>query len=146
MFLLLADQDQLLFVLRSGTGWMDGKYSVPGGVKESFETLPQAVAREGQEEVGVIIDPADLILVHTMHNFTTGQEWLGVFFLANKWSGKLELKEPHKHSELKWINRNQLPENISPYVRQAIQHYLTNSHYSEYGWDITDDGTENPYR
>ena len=146
VFLLLLNEGKLLFVLRNDTGWMDGKYSVPGGVKEPLETLPQAVAREGEEEVGAIIDPEDLVLVHTMHNFTTGQEWIGAFFLAKKWAGQLELKEPGKHSELKWIPADNLPDNISPYVKQAIEHFLLQSGYSEYGWDIADDGTESPYR
>ncbi|SRR5258708_7154121 len=143
VFLILLKEERAVFLLRSDTGWMDGKYSVPGGVKEPTETLQQAIIREAQEEVGAVIQPENLLLAHMMHNFTTGQEWIGAFFITDKWEGNLDVKEPHKHGELRWLPLDDLPANTSPYVRQAIRHYLMGSQYSEYGWEIPDD--ENLY-
>jgi 8-oxo-dGTP diphosphatase len=145
VFLLLLDGDKLLFILRSDTGWLDGHYSVPGGVKEPKETLPEAIIREAAEEVGADINPEDLLLVHIMHNFTTGQEWIGSFFATQKWGGELQIKEPHKHGELKWVSIDRLPDNTSPYVRQAIENYRAGSTYSEFGWDVPEDADEDSY-
>lgn len=145
VFLLLIQNNQILVMLRTDTGWMDGQYSVPSGVKESKETLSQALVREAAEEIGVTIDPEDLLLVHIMHNFTTGQEWIGSFFKAERWHGQPELKEPHKHSEMRWVDLLNLPKNLSPYTRQALQHYLVQSLYSEFGWDVPEEADEDAY-
>lgn len=145
VFLFLLKDEELLFLLRADTGWMDGQYTVPSGVKEPGETLAQATAREATEEIDVAILAEDLILVHLMHNFTTGQEWIGAFFATEKWEGEPKLNEPHKHGELKWADPHRLPDNTSPYVRQAIEHYLANIAYSEFGWDVAEDGEEEHY-
>jgi 8-oxo-dGTP diphosphatase len=145
VFLLMLDGDKLLLILRSDTGWFDGHYSVPGGVKEPKETLSAAVTREAAEEVGTEISPEDVLLVHTMHNFTTGQEWIGTFFITQKWAGTPQIKEPHKHGELRWVDINDLPKNVSPYVRQAIEQYLNGVSYSEFGWEVPEDADEQKY-
>lgn len=145
VFVFLLREPQILLILRNDTGWLDGHYSVPGGVKEPQETLVEAAIREAQEEVGVTLKPEALQLVHLMHNFTTGQEWIGAFFLARDWEGEVTLNEPHKHAELRWSGIHDLPENISPYVLQALEGYLEKLPYSQFGWEISPDANEEEY-
>lgn len=145
VFVFLLKDPHILLILRNSTGWLDGHYSVPGGVKEPQETLVEAAIRETQEEVGITLKPEALQLVHTMHNFTTGQEWIGVFFLARQWDGEAAINEPHKHAELKWSTLHDLPENISPYVLQALEGYQEQLPYSQFGWDIPADADEEKY-
>lgn len=145
VFVLMLDGNNILLLLRSDTGWFDGYYSLPGGIKEKNEPLNVAAVRETSEEVGVTIDPANVDLVHVMHNRTTGEEWRGDFFVAKKWEGEPKLKESHKHGELKWVPLTELPANMSPYVRQAIDHYTKGIFYSMFGWEIGDDSSEEDY-
>jgi hypothetical protein len=42
--------------------------------------------------------------------------------------------EPHKCDDLRWFELNKLPENIIPYVKQAIDNIRNKKFYSEYGW------------
>lgn len=132
VFLFLVQENKILLIKRSNTGWMDGFYSVPAGSIDGGETLVQSITREAKEEVNVDVKEKDLQLVHTLHCITHGEEWMGVFFIANKWNGEPMVNEPHKHSEVKWVDIRALPENIIPYVKQAIESYLNNSIYSEY--------------
>jgi 8-oxo-dGTP pyrophosphatase MutT (NUDIX family) len=145
VFLLFLQGNEILFLLRSNTGWLDDHYSPPGGVKEPGETLPAAAIREATEEVGLTVLPENLMLAHVMHNFTSGQEWIAAFFITEKWSGTPGIKEPHKHSDLKWVHIENLPENTSPYVRQAIEAYLEEMPYSEFGWNIPADSKDEEY-
>ena len=74
----------------------------------------------------------DLELVHTLHCLTNGEEWMGVFFIAHTWNGEPIVNEPNKRSEVKWSDVTILPDNIIPYVKQAIESYMNKSIYSEY--------------
>ena len=134
VFLLLIENGNILLIKRSNTGWMDGYYSVPAGALDGKENLIQAVIREAKEEVNIKVAKKDVKLVHTMHVVTHGEEWIGAFFIASKWKGKLRVNEPEKHSEIKWVSLDELPKNIIPYVKQACGAYKNNKMYSDYGW------------
>jgi ADP-ribose pyrophosphatase YjhB (NUDIX family) len=111
VFLILKKENQILLLKRSNTGWMDGYFSIPAGALDGDETLSDAIIREAKEEVSVDVLKNDLTLVHTIHCFINGEEWLGQFFLAEKWGGNIKVNEPDKHSEVKWVDVNNLPEN-----------------------------------
>ncbi len=136
VFLLLIEENNVLLIKRSNTGWMDGFYSVPAGALDGQENLVQAVIREAKEEVNVTVAKKDIRLAHTMHNITHGEEWIGAFFVAEKWKGTPMVNEPEKHGEIRWTSLDKLPKNIIPYVKQACKSYKENKPYSEYGWDI----------
>jgi 8-oxo-dGTP diphosphatase len=135
VFLFLIQDNSVLLIKRSNTGWMDGYYSVPAGALDGNENLVQAVIREAKEEVNVTVAKKDVQLVHTMHNMTHGEEWIGAFFVAHKWKGIPKVNEPEKHSEVKWVSIDSLPDNVIPYVKQAINAHRKNQFYSEFGWE-----------
>ncbi|MFO0703713.1 MAG: NUDIX domain-containing protein [Patescibacteria group bacterium] len=134
VFLLLIKDGKVLLIKRSNTGWMDGFYSVPAGALDEGESVLSAIVREAKEEVGVTVSKKDLYLVHTIHCLNHGEEWVGLFFLSDKWRGEPKINEPHKHSELLWTSIKKLPKNLIPYVRQAIIKTAKQNQYSEFGW------------
>lgn len=136
VFIFMLDGDNILLLLRENTGWLDGYYSVPGGMKESKEVVHLAALRELKEEVGVIAEPSDLQKIHFMHCFTTGEEWYGIFYVLTKWQGVPSIQEPHKHKELLWVPIAELPQKMSPYILQAIHCYQKQEHSSDFGWEL----------
>lgn len=134
IFLFLIKGRKIVVLKRGNTGWLDGFYSVPAGALDGNETLSEAVCREAKEEVAVSVNPKDVKLVHTMHCLTEGSEWIGAFFVTKKWKGKPKLNEPEKHEEVKWNSIDSLPEDMIPYVKQALESYSNGIAYSEYGW------------
>jgi 8-oxo-dGTP pyrophosphatase MutT (NUDIX family) len=135
VFVLLMKDDEVCMLQRTGTGWMDGWFSIPAGGLDADETLHAAAIREAHEETGVRIAPEHLRYVHTLHSKTDGRAWLGHFFQATAWEGTPELREPDKHGDLQWRAINALPPETVPYVRQAILSVTAGVPYSEYGWD-----------
>jgi 8-oxo-dGTP pyrophosphatase MutT (NUDIX family) len=135
VFVMLVREDAICMLRRTGTGWMDGSFSIPAGGLDTGETIAAAAIREVYEEVGVIIAPENLDYVHTLHGKTDDRTWVGHFFRAEIWKGEPTLREPNKHRELQWRPIIALPSQTIPYVQQAIRCVADLKPYSEYGWD-----------
>jgi len=135
--LFLIKDNQILLLRRYQTGWQDGNYSVPAGHVEKGEQATKTVVREATEEIGVEIAPKDLIVCGFMHRRKSGdgEERIDFFFRAIKWQGDIRIGEPDKCDDLRWFPLNQLPDNIVPYVKMAIENYRKGLVYSEFGWD-----------
>ncbi|WP_221289275.1 NUDIX hydrolase [Stygiolobus caldivivus] len=137
--LFLLGDNKILLQLRKNTGYRDGCWSVIAGHVEAKESATEAMIREAREEAGIELSREDLSLVHVMHRFEN-QERVDFFFKANKWRGKLTIREPDKAERLEWFGLSELPKNIVPYVKQAIELGLKKGViYSEYGWEDVKD-------
>lgn len=101
------------------------------------ENFTQCMIREAAEEADVILTPADLQVAHIMHRRSTTIEnkyKIDTFFLAKQWTGDITNKEPHKCDDLFWFDLDNLPENLIPYIKQAIDCIKSQIFYSEHGW------------
>lgn len=133
-YLILIEENKVLLLKRSNTGYMDGYYGLPSGHLDGNETARQGGAREIKEEIGIIVEPLDLRVVHVMHRKAENDERIDFFVTTNRYQGEIANCEPHKCEELKWFNLDNLPENIIPYIKEAINKYKVGDFYSEWGW------------
>lgn len=135
-YILLEKDGKIAFVLRSGTDWMNDYYGLPSGKVEHDEAFIAAAIREGKEEVGVELVPADLEPVLTVHRKADGDApyWVDMYFRARKWGGEPYNAEPHVHSELAWLDPKKLPDNVIPSVAAALEAIQDGQNYLEYGW------------
>lgn len=137
-YLVLVKGNKILLSRRYNSGFQDGLYSFPAGhLGEDEETLSQAMVREAREEIGVEIDSADLELVHVIHRKQrepTNERRINFFFTAKKWKGEPKIMEPDKCDDLRWFELDSLPDNIIPYIKQAVGCFRKNVKYSEYGF------------
>lgn len=138
-YLVLLNDGKILLQRRFNTGYMDGNYGLPAGHVDKGESFTECIIREAQEEIGVELVPQDLKVAHIMHRFS-GTDWgdlgyrIDLFFVAEKWQGNIEIKEPDKCDDLQWFDLANLPENIIPYIKLALENIKNKIFYSELGW------------
>lgn len=101
------------------------------------EAATAGLAREAFEEAGLVIDPADLELVHTVHTVDRpgARPRMQLFFRPRRWEGVPEVREPDRCLGWEWFSVKDLPESIVPYTRVAIEGIRAGRSYSELGWD-----------
>lgn len=127
---------RVLLLRRFNTGYEDGNYSVVAGHLEGKETVVAAAVREAQEEVGIEIDPADVEVVGVMHR-RSEDERVDFFVAVREWSGTISNREPHRCDHLQWYDLEALPENVIPYLRQALHNYRCGRWFDSFGWKET---------
>ncbi len=130
--LLLERDGKRLFLRRSNTGYMDGCFSLVAGHVEDGESVREAAAREAREEVGVVLEPEALELLHVMHR-NENQSRIDFFFRA-ACDGGVENCEPHKHDKLEWAEEGKLPGETVPYIKEALERIKRGSFFSQLYW------------
>ncbi|MGW3387415.1 NUDIX domain-containing protein [Streptomyces cinereoruber] len=101
------------------------------------EAATAGLAREAFEEAGLVIDPADLELIHTVHTVDRpgARPRIQLFFRPRHWEGTPEVREPDRCLAWEWWDAKDLPEPIVPYTRVAIEGIRAGRPYSELGWE-----------
>ena len=125
--LLFFRGNQALLLRRFNTGFEDGNYSVPAGLLDGGETVRRAAQREALEEIGVKIDLEDIVFASVMHR-KSDDERIDFFLHIKAWAGEPFNAEPDKCDELRWRDRDSLPENIIPYCETG------DSEFQRWGW------------
>ncbi|MFH1751864.1 MAG: NUDIX domain-containing protein [archaeon] len=132
--LFLLKSNKILLSRRQNSGFHDGDYSVPAGHLEENETFLEALVREVKEEIGIDFDSNHLDFTHVMHRKGTDFPRVDFFFSLKEWRGEPKIMEPHKCDDLGWFEFSKLPDNMVPYVRQAIKLLSEKISYSEHNW------------
>jgi 8-oxo-dGTP pyrophosphatase MutT (NUDIX family) len=133
---ILVRNGQVLLTQRRDTNpAFDGRWHLPSGKLDADESVLAAAVREAAEEVGVLIDPADLRCVHTVHVNGSGPEpRLGLFFATDRWIGTPANREPAKCSALGWFDLDDLPDDTIEYPAAGIRAYHDHIPFSVLGW------------
>jgi 8-oxo-dGTP pyrophosphatase MutT (NUDIX family) len=119
------DGVEVLLQLREGTGYRDGFWAAAAaGHVEAGEPVHAAARREAAEELGVDVDPADLVPLTTMHrthgNGLEIDERVDFFFTCRRWTGEPRTMEPTKSAGLRWSRLDGLPDPVVPHERFVL--------------------------
>jgi ADP-ribose pyrophosphatase YjhB (NUDIX family) len=136
-YLVLLKNNKVLLLRRYNTGYEDGNYGLISGHVESNESIRSAIVREAKEEVGIEVNPNDLSFIRVVHRkFTEDRIYIDFFFSTKCWTGQPSNLEPLKCDEILWVDIENIPDNVIPYVRDAIEGMANKykSHYCEVGW------------
>jgi ADP-ribose pyrophosphatase YjhB (NUDIX family) len=137
-YLMLVQDNKILLIRRCNSGYEDGNYSMIAGHVEDGESFTECIIREAKEEAGIVLTKEDLKVVHTMkRKGEKGEDndRVDVYFTAKKWQGEIKNNVPLKCDDMGWFKLDNLPDNIIPCVKQAIQAIKNKNHYSEFGWE-----------
>ncbi|MDR3086971.1 MAG: NUDIX domain-containing protein [Azoarcus sp.] len=134
---LCEREGRILLLRRAGTGFFDGLYSLPGGHVEEGESIRQAAARELEEETGLLLARDELDWLGVIHRRSDTNR-IDFFLRARSWHGEPRAREPDKCDALGWFKRDALPENLTPYIRAALEAGETRGEgwICELGWPV----------
>ncbi|MDX3570221.1 NUDIX domain-containing protein [Streptomyces sp. ID05-47C] len=115
-----------------------GLWDLPVGKSEPGEPITETAVRELYEETGLSVKPASLQVAHIIHG-AWGVEaphgFLTVVFAAHEWTGEPENREPRKHSQVRWVDTNAIPDAFVDTTASALYQYLSgSSQVSLDGW------------
>lgn len=85
------------------------------------------------EEAGIVISLDDMDIVGVMHR-KSEDERVDFFLAAKSWQGDLTNMEPDICDDLSWYDIDNFPDNIIPYVKKAIENYITGIQFDIWGW------------
>ena len=123
VFIALLQNGGVLLSRRYGTGFNDGLYDLPAGHLERGETILGGAVREVKEETGIELNTTDLKLFHIgQSEFTLGIPYLYLMLKCDRWQGRPKIIERKKADDLRFFNLKNLPDNMTPYVREALRH------------------------
>jgi 8-oxo-dGTP diphosphatase len=123
VYIFLKKDGKYLLMRRYNTGYEDGNYHAPAGHVEAGELPTEAIIRETKEEINIDLTPSQLELVHVSYRPKHDQtaDRVDFFFRARQWTGEVKNIEPNKCDDLKWVRIDDLPENTTPHVRNAME-------------------------
>jgi 8-oxo-dGTP diphosphatase len=131
--LFLLRGHAVLLLRRFNTGYEDGNYSVVAGHVDGDEEIKAAMIREAREEAGITLLQEDLEVVGVMHR-KSNDERIDFFLVAERWTGELRNCEPERCDELAWYDWDDLPLNVLPYIRKALENYRVGRWFESFGW------------
>ena len=134
VYLLLVKEGEILLSLRHNTGFEDGKYSLIAGHVEEGESIKGAMIRETHEEIGIVIHLDDLVVRHVLFRNAEDGERVDFFVEVEKWDGEIINLEPEKCKKVVFFPLSELPGDLIPYVRQAIENSFKGTFFSEQGF------------
>lgn len=121
-----GERTEVLLQLRAGTGFMDGHWAAAAaGHVEAGEDAAAAAVREAHEELGVTVDPADLVPLTAVHrtrrNGNPVDERVDFFFTCRRWAGEPRRAEDGKTAGLGWFALADLPADTVPHERAVLE-------------------------
>lgn len=126
----------LLSLRHASVAFAGGEWHALAGHVER-ESVRSCLVREAYEEAGLVIEPEDLSLAHTVHllDHEDAEPRIQLFFRTSRWSGEPEVREPDKCTAWEWWPLDGLPDPVVPYTRAAIEGILAGTAYTELGWE-----------
>ena len=115
--IILINDNKILLQKRKGSKLWTGYYALPAGHIDEGETQYDALVREAKEELGIEINPNDIInnYVVLRRNFfeidgKILEPYIDYYFEIKKYNGVPKIIEEDKCDELLWADVNNLPE------------------------------------
>lgn len=136
-YIIFRDNDKVLLLRRIQTTYYDGYFSLPAGHIDGGESALAAAIREAKEEVNATINAQELKLVHTMHRVSdipSSHERIDLYFQTRQKHAEIRNAEPEKCDEIRWCPLAELPANMVPEVRQALENVASQVAYSDFGF------------
>ncbi|MCG9671961.1 NUDIX domain-containing protein [Vibrio chagasii] len=108
--IIFVSGSKFLLGFRQNTDAFEQYWGFPSGRIEQGELPRTAAEREAREEVAVDVGNLTLFAIVSDPELPICH----YFYLCHEWAGDIQNAEPHLCQELRWFDRDELPENCTP--------------------------------
>ena len=115
--MIITKDNKVLIQKRKGSKLWPGYYSLPAGHIDEGETQYEALVREAQEELGIIIDPNNIlnsyVVLRRNHFNIDGKQlepYIDYYYDIEQYEGVPKIMEENKCDELIWADMDNLPD------------------------------------
>ncbi|MGI9889867.1 NUDIX domain-containing protein [Vibrio chagasii] len=108
--IIFVSGSKFLLGFRQNTEAFDQYWGFPSGRIKQGELPRTAAEREAREEVAVDVGNLALFAIVSDPELPICH----YFYLCHEWAGDIQNAEPHLCQELRWFDRDELPENCTP--------------------------------
>jgi|tagenome__1003787_1003787.scaffolds.fasta_scaffold20980851_6 8-oxo-dGTP diphosphatase len=122
-----SDLEVLLQLRGPETTFMSGHWAAAAaGHVEPGESVFDAAAREAAEEIGIVLDAADIRALCAMQRTLPGvadpvEQRVDFFLTVERWQGEPTILEPGKCAALAWHRLDALPDRVVPHERHVLE-------------------------
>ncbi len=119
--LLVNKNEEILLVLRNSEPFK-GRWALPGGYLDWYETVEQTAIREVSEETGLTVSALELAGIRSDLSAGDDRQNVDIFFFSRAFKGKLnssskEIKKTH------WFSINSLPDKMAFDHKRIIKEF-----------------------
>ena len=132
IYLIIKNNEgKILLQRRQGTKLWPGFLALPAGHVDEGENVYDAAIREAREELSITITKQDIIDSFVVNRRNKSlSPYFDVYFEISSYKGKIKINEPEKCSELKWVDINNLPNDMIDFEIDAIRNRQRNIMFS----------------
>lgn len=118
------EKNEVLFQRRSGTKLWNGFLGLPAGHIDIHENAYDALIREAKEELGITIKKDDIGSTFVVSRINKSlPPYYDVYFEIKKYEGTIRINEKEKCLELKWLDIDNLPNDVIDFEIDALEKY-----------------------
>lgn len=122
--------NNILLGKRINTSHMNNYWSLPAGHVYESESIVDAIIRESNEELGILITPMQLIAIGSLYQRTNSFDYINFIFKVDLSACTVFNNESTKCESLKFFDVYDLPNPMDQYIKFIIHR----SFYAKYPW------------
>lgn len=118
------ERGEVLFQRRLGSKLWPNFLGLPAGHVDKGEDAYEALIREAKEELNIDITTKNIEDIFVVNRINKNlKPYYDIYFFIRSYKGIIKINEPNKCQELKWLDLDNLPNDVIGFEKEALTNY-----------------------